>query len=71
MPLVRHASRLLRDAWSWLRQVSGDAAYENYVRYRARASQTQPGSRDARIVSEAEFYLETLQRRYSKPSRCC
>ena len=29
----------LRAAWSWLRQVSGDAAYENYLRPRGQGAQ--------------------------------
>jgi uncharacterized short protein YbdD (DUF466 family) len=49
--------------WSWLREVSGDAAYESYLRS-ARRSATQPLSRE-------EFYLDALRRRYGGVSRCC
>jgi hypothetical protein len=57
--------------WWWLRQVSGDAAYENYL-----ASLGRPGEGNAccgsgRAVSREEFYLESLHRRYSGVSRCC
>jgi uncharacterized short protein YbdD (DUF466 family) len=53
--------------WLWLRQVSGDAAYENYLRLaRRRGSE---GS--ARVLSREEFYLDALRRRYTGVSRCC
>jgi hypothetical protein len=55
--------RLLFRLWSYLRAVSGESAYEIYARHLAR-SNTPPPSRQA-------FYLETLQRKYSTPSRCC
>ena len=46
--------------WSWLRAVSGDSAYEAYLR----KAGPVPLSREA-------FYLEALHRRYSTISRCC
>jgi uncharacterized short protein YbdD (DUF466 family) len=56
---------LLKRAWSWLRQVTGDAAYENYLRCNA------PNTQGQRRLSRAEFYEESLRRRYSTVSRCC
>ena len=56
---------LLKRAWSWLRQVTGDAAYDNYLRHTVRNAEGQ------RSLSRAEFYQESLRRRYSTPSRCC
>ena len=53
--------RLARRAWRTLRQWSGDAAYETYL---ARAN---GGPR----LSRKRFYLESLQRRYREPNRCC
>lgn len=50
----------LRALWRWLRAVSGDSAYEAYLR---RAGPV-PLSREA-------FYLEALHRRYSSINRCC
>jgi uncharacterized short protein YbdD (DUF466 family) len=61
-PLVGQA--LLRAFW-YLRQVSGDAAYENYLR---RASAARIGGH---LLSREEFYLDALRRRYTGPSRCC
>ncbi len=59
----------LRRVWSWLRQVSGDAAYENYVRYARREAGTTTGS--APLLARDEYYLDSLRRRYSTVSRCC
>jgi uncharacterized short protein YbdD (DUF466 family) len=51
----------LRTLWRRLREWSGDAAYETYL---ARADGAEPLTREA-------FYLESLRRRYSRPTRCC
>lgn len=68
---------MARNAWWWLRQVSGDAAYDNYLRgVRAAASAafspdaSRPSCRE-RVLSAEEFYLDSLRRRYSGVSRCC
>jgi uncharacterized short protein YbdD (DUF466 family) len=50
--------------WRGLRQWSGDAAYERYLEYAVRH-----GVR--KTLSESEFYVEQLNRRYSRPNRCC
>ena len=47
--------------WRRLREWSGDAAYDTY------AARVGSGER----VSREAFYLESLRRRYSRPSRCC
>jgi hypothetical protein len=63
-----------RLAWEWLRQVSGDAAYENYLRCGRRASQLGPGgpgNASGARLSRKDFYLDSLERRYSSASRCC
>ncbi len=49
--------------WSWLRAVSGDSAYESYLRGALRRGET-PLTREA-------FYRDALERRYSTVSRCC
>jgi len=51
----------LRRLWLLLRQWSGDSAYETYL---ARTRHAPPLGRQA-------FYLESLERRYRGPSRCC
>jgi hypothetical protein len=84
MKIVRNWSR---NTWSWIRQVSGDAAYENYLRSARRVAQAQAemaraGARttyagcetratSAQPLSRSEFYLDALRRRYSTISRCC
>jgi uncharacterized short protein YbdD (DUF466 family) len=64
-PRNGHADRAFRRVWSWLRQVTGDAAYENYLRA------TRRDGRRSRVLSPSEFYLDALRRRYSTHSRCC
>jgi len=62
--LVAISSRLLRTLWSDMRDWCGDSAYERYLRTARRQGSTVTLSREA-------FYLEQLDRRYSRPSRCC
>jgi hypothetical protein len=59
--LAGHVLSLVRLAWRSLRQWSGDAAYETYL---ARAN-------GGPCLSRKLFYLESLQRRYREPNRCC
>ena len=51
----------LRGLWRFVRQWSGDSAYEAYL---ARTREATPLGRQA-------FYLDSLERRYRGPSRCC
>jgi hypothetical protein len=52
---------VLRALWHRLREWSGDAAYETYL---TRTRTGKPLDREA-------FYLDSLRRRYSRPTRCC
>jgi len=74
-PAVSHALHRLRavagHGWSWLRQVSGDAAYDNYLRSIHRASLSTSEAAVAPPLSPADFYLDTVRRRYSSISLCC
>jgi uncharacterized short protein YbdD (DUF466 family) len=54
----------LRNFWRGLRQWSGDSAYETYLASAKRQQGTQP-------LSPTEFYVEQLNRKYSRPNRCC
>ena len=56
---------LMRRLWRGLREWCGDAAYESYLRSKS----ARPGS--PRRLSRSEFYVEQLDRRYSRPNRCC
>jgi uncharacterized short protein YbdD (DUF466 family) len=66
---MRHAakitSRILLRFWRGLREWCGDAAYETYLR--SKGTQSSPSCK----LTPAEFYVEQLNRRYSKPNRCC
>ena len=63
--VARKASLLASRFWQGLREWCGDAAYESYLR-------SQKGrSRGGQQLSRAEFYVEQLNRRYSRPNRCC
>jgi len=57
--------RLLRRFWRGLREWCGDAAYESYLHSKGAVSDS------CRLLTPAEFYVEQLDRRYSRPSRCC
>jgi uncharacterized short protein YbdD (DUF466 family) len=54
----------LRNFWRGLRQWSGDSAYETYLACAKRQQASKP-------LSAAEFYVEQLNRKYSRPNRCC
>ena len=58
-------ARFLRRLWRGIREWCGDAAYERYL-----STQVKNG-RDAALLSREQFYLEELQKRYSRVSRCC
>jgi uncharacterized short protein YbdD (DUF466 family) len=50
--------------WQGLREWCGDAAYEKYVQRSLRMHQEN-------ILTPAEFYVEQLNEKYSRPNRCC
>jgi Selenoprotein, putative len=58
-----------RKFWWWLRQVTGDAAYENYLRRAARPGSHSQGLHTA--VTAEQFYLERVRRKFSHINRCC
>ena len=60
-----NTSRLLRRFWSGLREWCGDAAYERYLRSSIAKSEART------LLTPSEFYVEQLNRRYSRPNRCC
>lgn len=55
--------RTIRQIWEIAREVLGDKAYERYAE-RLRARGEQP-------LAPEEFYLSQLERKYTRPSRCC
>lgn len=62
---VARLRRIARIIWRGLREWCGDAAYERYLRSaRTRSSACE-------LLSPTEFYVQQLDRRYSRPNRCC
>jgi uncharacterized short protein YbdD (DUF466 family) len=63
---AKSIKRLARRFWRGVREWCGDASYDRYLHsLAARPSKT------IRTLSAEEFYVEQLNRRYSRPSRCC
>jgi hypothetical protein len=65
---------IFRSYWWWQRQVSGDAAYENYVLRATRGASGHAGcghTDGEKIVSAEQFYLDRLRREHSRVNRCC
>lgn len=60
----RNATRGLARLWQGLREWCGDAAYEKYVQC-ARRGGAGP------VLSPTEFYVQQMNRKYSRPNRCC
>jgi uncharacterized short protein YbdD (DUF466 family) len=61
----RALKRWAQRAWLGIREWCGDSAYERYVQ--AQHARTEETS----LLTPAEFYVEQLNRRYSRPNRCC
>jgi uncharacterized short protein YbdD (DUF466 family) len=62
---AKNIRRLARRFWRGLREWCGDAAYERYLRSSAAQGEGYP------LLSAQEFYVQQLNRRYSRPNRCC
>jgi uncharacterized short protein YbdD (DUF466 family) len=57
--------KVIRRTWRRVREWCGDAAYESYLRAKHRNAAV------GRPLTAKEFYVEQLERRYSRPNRCC
>jgi uncharacterized short protein YbdD (DUF466 family) len=66
---MRHAAKNMRRFahrfWRGLREWCGDAAYERYLH----SSATRGDG--CQLLTPQEFYVQQLNRRYSRPNRCC
>lgn len=60
---IRRVRALPRAMWNYVRAVMGDQAYERYLEVAKRTG--------AAPLSPREFYVESVERRYSTVSRCC
>jgi uncharacterized short protein YbdD (DUF466 family) len=65
---MREAAMMLRKlgrVWHYLREVSGDDAYERYV---AHHRQAHPGEQP---MTQAQYFRFRQDQKWSKVSRCC
>lgn len=76
--LIGTLGAVLAKLWWWTRQVTGDAAYENYLHRSARgpghsvrSAAPMVASAHRAHISRQEFYLDSLRRRFSGVHRCC
>jgi uncharacterized short protein YbdD (DUF466 family) len=53
----------IKRLWEMARELVGDRAYERYAAGCRRRGEAP--------LSPREFYLSQLQRKYTRPSRCC
>lgn len=63
--LLSRMPAMARRVWRGIREWCGDAAYERYLKSHTRHA------RGAAVLSREQFYIEQLQKRYSRVSRCC
>jgi uncharacterized short protein YbdD (DUF466 family) len=61
----RRARILVLKLWRGVRDWCGDSAYERYL------SATQKRHSQDLPLTQEQFYVEQLNRRYSRPNRCC
>jgi uncharacterized short protein YbdD (DUF466 family) len=60
MALIRRA---IKTIWQFLREACGENDYARYCEAAAR--------RGDRPLSQEAFYLSKLNKKYSRPNRCC
>jgi uncharacterized short protein YbdD (DUF466 family) len=65
LALATRMKRLAVNLWLGIREWCGDSAYERYVQ----AQKTK--SEKSGLLTPAQFYVERVHRRYSRPNRCC
>jgi uncharacterized short protein YbdD (DUF466 family) len=65
LPVASRMRSLATNLWLGIREWCGDSAYERYVQ----AQTTKPEK--SRLLTPAEFYVERVNHRYSRPNRCC
>jgi uncharacterized short protein YbdD (DUF466 family) len=63
--LLARFCRVAARVWLGIREWCGDAAYERYVKSRRRRACA------ATVLTPEEFYVEQLEKRYSRVNRCC
>jgi uncharacterized short protein YbdD (DUF466 family) len=64
-PAANAVWRRVRTAWQFVREVSGDDAYE---RYREHALQAHPGQP---AMTRSAFYRFRMEQKWNRITRCC
>jgi uncharacterized short protein YbdD (DUF466 family) len=62
---MRRGAAAWRRIWSGLRGLTGDDAYERYLAHRRAHHGGEP------LLDRGAFYRAELERRWTRPSRCC
>ena len=62
---MSRAARFVRSAWTGLRALAGDDAYDRYLAHRRKR---HPGEA---ALDRRAFYLAELDRRWARINRCC
>lgn len=62
---IERTRQALVKLWQGVREWCGDTAYEQYVQCVSRHRDSEPP------LTAAEFYVEQMNRKYSRPNRCC
>jgi uncharacterized short protein YbdD (DUF466 family) len=57
--------RFAANLWLGIREWCGDSAYERYLQAQ------KPDLEESCLLTPEQFYVERLNRRYSRPNRCC
>jgi uncharacterized short protein YbdD (DUF466 family) len=65
LSLTRSIKLLAAKLWLGIREWCGDSAYERYLQ----AQRTKPEK--SSLLTPTKFYVERVNRRYSRPNRCC
>jgi len=64
--MIREELKLLpKHLWQYLRQVTGDDAYERYVAHQQVAHAGEPA------LTRQEFFKKRQDEKWSKVTRCC
>ena len=57
--------RFLRAVWKVLAELAGESQYSRYCAHLRAHHPDRP------VPSEQEFFLQRLEEKYTRPSRCC
>jgi len=61
----------VKSFWRIIRRLSGDDAYEQYLKYYARHHQTDEGHECHPPLSKADFFKQWQNEKWNGIKRCC